>query len=57
MKTFNLSDMEVVSVRVALSRRILDLRLQEISLKRLDLPCIAVHSEILLLDSLLSKLS
>lgn len=57
MKTFNLSEMEVVSVRVALSRRLLDLRLQEISLNRLDLPCIAVHSEILLLDSLLSKLS
>nr|DAX03709.1 MAG TPA: hypothetical protein [Microviridae sp.] len=56
MKTFSLSELELVNVRVAITRRMLDLRLKEVSMKRLELPCSAVHAELLSLDSILSKL-
>nr|DAL93806.1 MAG TPA: hypothetical protein [Microviridae sp.] len=57
MKTFNFSEMELVSIRIALSHRLLNLKQSEKVCISLDLPHIAVHSEISLIQSILSRLS
>lgn len=57
MKTINFSEMELVSIRIALSHRLLSLCQSEKVRISLDLPHIAVHSDIMLLKSILSRLS
>ena len=57
MKTLELSEMECAALRLALTKRLLNLRLDEMSFKRLDMSTTSIHSEILVVDLLLSKLS
>ncbi len=58
MKTFSFefSEKELAVLRKVLGHRILDLRMDEITSKRVGLPTKSIRKELLLTDSILSKL-
>lgn len=56
MKTLNLSDLDCAAFRVVLTKRLLELRLDELSFERVSKSSASIHSEIVVIDSLLSKL-
>lgn len=56
MKTLNLSDLDCAALYVVLTKRLLELRLDELSFERLGKSSASIHSEIVVIDSLLSKL-
>lgn len=51
------TDLELVEIRMVLTRRALDLRLDELSFADRDLPIDFIHDELVVLDGILSKLS
>lgn len=56
MKTLNLSDLDCAALHVVLTKRLLELRLDELSFERVGKSSASIHSEIVVIDSLLSKL-
>lgn len=58
MKTFSFefNEKELAVLRKVLGHRILDLRMDEITSKRVGLPVKSIRKELLLTDSILSKL-
>lgn len=54
---FTFTDSELIEIRMVLTRRSLDLRLDELSFADRDLPVDSIHNELVVLDSVLSKLS
>lgn len=57
MKTFDLSSLELFTVRVALEKRALNLRLNMMTLERCGLSTDSVSKELEIVVNLLSKLS
>ena len=56
MKTLNLSRKELSVLRLALCQRLLNLKLDELSNKRVGLSTDKIHREIVFADSLLARL-
>lgn len=54
---FTFTDSELTEIRMVLTRRSLDLRLDELSFADRGLPIDSFHNELVVLDSILSKLS
>lgn len=54
---FTFTDSELSEIRLVLTRRALDLRLDELSFADRNLPFDSFHNELVVLDSVLSKLS
>ena len=54
---FTFTDSELMTIRMVLTRRALDLRLDELSFVESDLPIDSFHNELVVIDSILSKLS
>lgn len=54
---FTFTDSELTEIRMVLTRRALDLRLDELSFADRNLPIDSIHNELVVLDSVLSKLS
>lgn len=54
---FTLTDSELTEVRIILTRRALDLRLDELSFADRNLPFDSIHNELAVINSLLSKFS
>lgn len=56
MKTLNLSRKELSVLRLALSQRLANLQIDELSNRRVGLSTDKIHSEIVFADSLLARL-
>lgn len=54
---FTFTDSELTEIRMVLTRRALDLRLDELSFADRNLPIDSIRNELVVLDSVLSKLS
>ena len=57
MKSFKINDLELSALRVALNKRLLNLRLDEMSFERCGLSTDSIHKELVVVDSILSRLN
>lgn len=56
MKTLNLSRKELSVLRLSLTQRLINLQIDELNNRRVDLPTAKIRKQIVFADSLLAKL-